>query len=539
MERPQGQPPQPFQQQLPTYDLPGVIRYLQQEWTTNERERINWENERAELKSLIGKLTSEVRSLKEINKKLKDQLNNKPNQENSTNNSKVKDSKDYDLKLLEIDLNPLSDAKRFLKDKMSEIDYILRSSSKSANDVIQFTKQKTLSIPTLESFSDKELTEKLQRHSINEDQTSINVDTIQPLTSTAQETHDLDDQSDVETIFGTDSLGASVSRNDSQSLSSKAYDPSSLIFTINNHLTEITHLSINGNNLLSFSKDGLIKHWNLLRFEHEHDKTEPEKIYFGFSKVKFLKWIDNKWFLAVTKENVINSYKIDDHQIQRSTKCFTNITSIDVNSKGLVVIDDKSLRYFKIECKNEVISYTEKVTQTLSNYKNYDFVKFASSSDESFVAYKKSDGSLEEISIEGNSVSLPLSYPGFTKLNLFNSEYGFISSDKVVVYNRENRAEIFSRAQKSISDLEITSKGFIISYSNGDIEIISRTTGKVVKKINHYNPSLGELNFDDLSPAEKEVFNGSKNIAVLYRSDKIVTAGEDTTIRGFKFDYDQ
>ena len=42
-----GMPPQP---QPVDYSLPGVMRYLQNEWQRNERDRIQWDLERAEMK---------------------------------------------------------------------------------------------------------------------------------------------------------------------------------------------------------------------------------------------------------------------------------------------------------------------------------------------------------------------------------------------------------------------------------------------------------------------------------------------------------
>ncbi|CAG8801800.1 31748_t:CDS:1, partial [Racocetra persica] len=42
---------QPMQQsQIPEYTLPGVLRFLQLEWRRYERDRNEWEIERAEMK---------------------------------------------------------------------------------------------------------------------------------------------------------------------------------------------------------------------------------------------------------------------------------------------------------------------------------------------------------------------------------------------------------------------------------------------------------------------------------------------------------
>ena len=42
------------QPQPADYSLPGVMRYLQNEWQRNERDRIQWDLERAEMKVLLS-----------------------------------------------------------------------------------------------------------------------------------------------------------------------------------------------------------------------------------------------------------------------------------------------------------------------------------------------------------------------------------------------------------------------------------------------------------------------------------------------------
>ncbi|KAK9477460.1 Striatin family-domain-containing protein [Lipomyces japonicus] len=49
------------QDQLPEYTLPGVMRFLQTEWQKNERDRMQWEIERGEMKARIARLEGEKR----------------------------------------------------------------------------------------------------------------------------------------------------------------------------------------------------------------------------------------------------------------------------------------------------------------------------------------------------------------------------------------------------------------------------------------------------------------------------------------------
>lgn len=48
------------------YSLPGVMKYLQNEWQKNERDRIQWDLERSEMKTRIARLEGEKKSLEMI-----------------------------------------------------------------------------------------------------------------------------------------------------------------------------------------------------------------------------------------------------------------------------------------------------------------------------------------------------------------------------------------------------------------------------------------------------------------------------------------
>ncbi|CAG8548596.1 2578_t:CDS:10, partial [Dentiscutata heterogama] len=59
-----GQQQQPMQQsQIPEYTLPGVLHFLQSEWRRYERDRNEWEIERAEMKARIALLEGERRGI--------------------------------------------------------------------------------------------------------------------------------------------------------------------------------------------------------------------------------------------------------------------------------------------------------------------------------------------------------------------------------------------------------------------------------------------------------------------------------------------
>ena len=94
----------------PHYTLPGVMHYLQTEFTKNERDRITWELERSEMKARIAELEGE-------NRDLKHQLNQmKPKSVSAEGEREVKSVSDSLLK-----------SKLAVQENVKEIIYLLKS----------------------------------------------------------------------------------------------------------------------------------------------------------------------------------------------------------------------------------------------------------------------------------------------------------------------------------------------------------------------------------------------------------------------------
>ncbi|CCF55663.1 hypothetical protein KAFR_0A02250 [Kazachstania africana CBS 2517] len=98
----------------PHYTLPGVMHYLQTEFTKNERDRITWELEKSEMKSYISLLESENRQLKYELAKLQssDDISNQPFKSD--------------------DMGRLTKSKKVVQDNVREIIYLLNNSNVTA-----------------------------------------------------------------------------------------------------------------------------------------------------------------------------------------------------------------------------------------------------------------------------------------------------------------------------------------------------------------------------------------------------------------------
>ncbi|KAL3230530.1 Factor arrest protein 8 [Nakaseomyces bracarensis] len=110
------------------YTLPGVMHYLQTEFTKNERDRITWELERAEMKTRITELENENNELRyQMNKLKLEEGNGKDHEGNKTNTSST-------------GLSPLIRSKAAVQENVKEIVYLLKSPN--ANDQIESLKNK-------------------------------------------------------------------------------------------------------------------------------------------------------------------------------------------------------------------------------------------------------------------------------------------------------------------------------------------------------------------------------------------------------------
>ncbi|CAN6617148.1 hypothetical protein TRVA0_006S03928 [Trichomonascus vanleenenianus] len=119
----------------PEYSLPGVMRYLQTEWQRNERDRIQWELERAEMKARISKLEGEKRGLQLVastqQQKIRDlekKLGVEPSEENIMDDSKKSLGEEIQS-AMNVDLDVIVRSREYLEKCVQEIEYLLQSSS--------------------------------------------------------------------------------------------------------------------------------------------------------------------------------------------------------------------------------------------------------------------------------------------------------------------------------------------------------------------------------------------------------------------------
>lgn len=123
------------------YTLPGVMHYLQQQFTKNERDRISWELERSEMKNRIRQLENEIRQLKRD--KLMHQMSSKnsnafmdnggPTENNLMSGKNVSDDTSNVDDLDSQSLNKFTNSQEKVRENVREIIYLLNGPNVNSN----------------------------------------------------------------------------------------------------------------------------------------------------------------------------------------------------------------------------------------------------------------------------------------------------------------------------------------------------------------------------------------------------------------------
>ncbi|KAG7878513.1 hypothetical protein KL905_004145 [Ogataea polymorpha] len=126
------------------YTLPGVMQYLQSQFTTVERNRMMSDLERSALKLRIVELESERNTLKLQNEKLKARVEELEKEHTQTKEPSTDESNvDRLLTVDNIDVTRLVKARQFLKTATNEILYMLKSPTVELSDPLHFSKDET------------------------------------------------------------------------------------------------------------------------------------------------------------------------------------------------------------------------------------------------------------------------------------------------------------------------------------------------------------------------------------------------------------
>lgn len=570
-----------------TYNLQGVIRYLQLEWSRAEEQRINWQNDRAELKSVIGKLTGEIRSLKEINRKLQDEVDFYKEKEGTLDKKgklnlfDVKE--DFTLKLNEPNINPLVRAKLYLKSKKEEIDYLLKDGVKPVNEVLAIHKRHVLSLdstplpPAAQTsqvvVSVPSVSDSSSSQIVNQNQ-SIPQETSKSVTNLTPEIQDETEESimsDAETIIDNEeeSPATSPSVQSEEDVEGKKKDnaedveeektkedtyTSNLVAELSSHLSEITELSLNNDTLLSASKDGMIKIWDLLQMHQQQNQEiaqlSPKKTIYGRTPLKFMKWVNDKFFIILTLDNVVKCYNAKNYKNVVELKLEGNVLSVDVCEIGMAVLfeGEGGVKWFSITINDDNLNIKDATPLTFKNISNdFSLVKIDANDKNKFYGYSKSESFFEEFNWKtGQTNSLLFKEELVSNLSDFkifsNQTWLFLSPTSFKLYKKQSKKTIYSLItpdpQLSDVDFNPSTRQLLLYHNNGQINIHSFNPNSqkysISKSFNHYDSVLSDGKFDDLNSQERKVLSHCWSVGLVYGKNYCLAAAGDCFIRIFK-----
>ncbi|SCV03656.1 LAME_0H12178g1_1 [Lachancea meyersii CBS 8951] len=532
-----------------TYTLPGVMHYLQAEFTRNERDRLGWELERSEMKTRIAQLEGENRTLRYELAKTKDA--------ESSSGAKTIDSSIQEPLLLK--------SKLAVQENVKEIVYLLRSPNiteqlhglRDTRDTVHSLESLNLNSKNSPIPLQVSQQEPLQQHTDGQDQQGQGSNKLRqaPVGSfsqdaSAQARHvekPVDAARDASSEHGSDAgtivpEKSSVGRPRASSLFSSS--PGSPVVNtvlrckrLRYHLAGIEKLAISQYNMLSYARDGLLKHWMIEPNLNCNEKLT--KSFHGLGPMVLnIFWLDNQSFLTV------DNFGLKVWQIAESAPLttmdvftdeakviFADIRSVDFKNKWLVLTTSDAVHIWELSITADSIKIVntnrlENLGPLLDSILGMTEKSLIIFKQEPFelVIYTFQGESLQKISLQ-EEISAAFKDSGVTDdfcrrllLNKQSSKLLIQLGETIAVYSFDRRKIIFAtRLETAPTSILFRSAkdDLIIAFDDGTIEIRNIANfSTVLKSYNHYDDET-EYEEESLKFNAPEKKGGDETLAQL------------------------
>lgn len=542
----------------PHYTLPGVMHYLQTEFTKNERDRIAWELERSEMKARIAQLEGEN---KDLNYQLMNMnMNMKPDAANS----------EVPLNVGGSDLSALVKSKIAVQENVKEIIYLFKSPHITTQ--LGTLNEKRDPIHEIEKLNLNEPIENNSGQSPSMSQnggvSEIDLRQEQALqeATNGEYPKDQDTNSDAATmILGREDEDDIVPSEARRRRSSSLFSPlkvapvetmkneldvkdvsntSSLFQSSTSYSSAIMTLKVFENEIVSYSENGQLSYWRIENSEICSEK--PITAFHGLESTLFdIYWLDSDRFLTLDGVG-IKLYSTKDEKPISNFNIFGNKES-DTGFEGLKLSDVRAHDFknnFLLLATPEKIYLTEISISTsnerISRGKNYNIdvsknilaAKFGITEKSlivfygepyELVIYNFKGKVLQEIDLS-KFITSPLgknSKP-MLFLNKKSSKLLIILQKLVLLYSFDQKKMILKQTLKS-HPINIIFKSFqdhvAIAYENGVIE---------VRSIKDFGTIMKKYNYSDESSAKKETSTSANSQS--QSSFKSITTIDSTVI---------
>ncbi|AMD20850.1 HDR108Cp [Eremothecium sinecaudum] len=552
------------------YTLPGVMHYLQTEFTKNERDRINWELERCEMKARIAQLEGENRDLRYECMKLKQESTAEPE----------------DISYQE---PQLIKSKLSVQENVKEIVYLLKSPQ--VTEQLDAWNNKCSSIHPLESMnlntrkpSGKDMAaESGSGAPMQDSPVSPKVKITspqQPLSPSLFMSAGQKYESDQETIVLEQQSSALVSPSSGGGSANIENITSPISLRSNKmsspkkvHLTQpassttplayVDKLTLFQNNLLTLTGDVQLKHWLISSDLELGDKLTIPTFHGLGQYVIAIFWWDAKTFITID-ESGLKVWSVEIPEPIMQWDCFQNlefenIDIIDFKNKWLVLKLGGRILIWKLDISNEdnMISIASNYELLLDDQKPAFFI--LGLTEESLIVlyldpchwtiYNFQGKVLQQYDLSEFTTDLNPKGNNVTRLvlNKKTSKLLIQINNQLIVYSFDQKKTVATFELESIPSnivFKFNSEIVVLGYCDGTIEVRDlKDFDKIIKSYNHYRIENNALSSDVahhrsdvVTRAEGEKEIPMKNfinmdVAIVNDTPAIVSGGDSGLVR--------
>lgn len=331
------------------YTLPGVMHYLQQQFTRNERDRISWELERSEMRNRIVQLENEIRQLK------REKLTAGENWRDTVDTKGQFDGLLGDEKVDMETMDKFSQSQQKVRENVREIIYLLNGPH--INDNLQTIVDTSSHVHQLDYLNINDLSLNDARNNNDENNAADKIITSENNT----DTHNVDDDEE-DRISLMQDIVATTSNTESDTTVAASEIPNEDQpddeLHINNEI--IKHLpkdkdpntnpciiDCTSNKIITLCEDKLV--YYILQ-EHDNSLQEMNRNFSGLdtNNLKYISWINSHSIITLNDHGIkifdANSGKLlNSFNPFNDTLQFENIISCTFKNKWLLIATNKQV----------------------------------------------------------------------------------------------------------------------------------------------------------------------------------------------------
>ncbi|GAV54530.1 hypothetical protein ZYGR_0AM00680 [Zygosaccharomyces rouxii] len=501
----------------PTYTLPGIMHYLQTEFTKNERDRISWELERSEMKARIAQLEGENKDLRYRLMKVD------PNPDPEILRTLDKD-----------DVSPLIKSKAAVQENVKEIIYLFKSPNLGSQ--METLNEKKDPVHELEKMGFTQKRDNQPQPPANNDSSELQgmdlhqVDALQEVSQHEDlGSADVEERSDAGTVVAGSEIEQEESGGSSdfprrqrssslftsekvEPLDAKEEQPQEERVSLLQGSTDrsaIVRLKAHSKKVLAYSKSGELSQ-RLVNKSLDWANDEYHKYEGVSSELLDIFWLDNEKFLTLENEGIkLRKTTVEDKPIATLKLFGENLQFDEVNAwdfkNSWLLLALKGKIYLKeISISPDAAKISIGKSYYFDTNKNVLDAKFGMT-EKSLIVLNKDPDELDIYSFQGKQLQkfdikkyisndIKLNSDAKLYLNKKSSKLLILIQELLLIYSFDQKKVILKQSLRSqpTSVIFNSFKDYLaLAYDDGYIELRNiKDFNSVIKRYNHVNDEV-------------------------------------------------